>query len=36
MKITEVDVFVEMKTAGFRLEKKHEFLPYQYFLVFRR
>jgi ubiquinone/menaquinone biosynthesis C-methylase UbiE len=35
MKLTEQQVIEELEPAGFRLEAKHDFLPYQYFLVFR-
>ena len=34
MKLSEDEVISEFKAAGFRLVKRHEFLPYQYFLVF--
>jgi ubiquinone/menaquinone biosynthesis C-methylase UbiE len=36
MKLTEKQVETELKTAGFRLVKSHDFLPHQYFLEFRR
>jgi ubiquinone/menaquinone biosynthesis C-methylase UbiE len=36
MKLSEGEVEAEMKAAGLRLFAKHEFLPHQYFLVFRR
>ena len=36
MKIAEQQVLDEFKAAGFRLAKKHDFLPYQYFLEFVR
>ncbi len=35
MKISEDDVLATFKAAGFRLAKKHDFLPYQYFLEFQ-
>ena len=35
MKLSEEEVIVEFKAAGFRLVKKLDFLPYQYFLVFQ-
>jgi hypothetical protein len=34
MKLSEEQVIVEFQAAGFRLAKKLELLPYQYFLVF--
>ena len=34
MKIAREDVIKEMEANGFRLAKKHTFLPYQYFLMF--
>jgi arsenite methyltransferase len=34
LKLSEGEVIAEFKAAGFRLSKKHDFLPYQYFLVF--
>jgi len=34
MKIAREDLVREMKGAGWRLEREHSFLPYQYFLVF--
>lgn len=34
MKLTEEEVIAEFKAAGLRLAKKHDFLPYQYFLEF--
>lgn len=34
MKIARGDLVKQMEGAGFRLEKEHAFLPYQYFLVF--
>ena len=36
MKLSEQEVIAELKAAGYRLEKTFDFLPYQYFLVFRR
>jgi arsenite methyltransferase len=35
-KLSEDDVIGEMKAAGFKLSKRAEFLPYQYFLTFAR
>ena len=35
MKIAREDLVRQMEANGFRLEKEHTFLPYQYFLVFR-
>lgn len=35
MKLAEEEVEQEFDRAGFRLDKKHGFLPYQYFLEFR-
>jgi len=35
MKLSEEEVIAEFKTAGFRLVKTFNFLPYQYFLVFQ-
>ena len=35
MKLSEEEVIAEFKTAGFRLVKTFDFLPYQYFLVFQ-
>ena len=35
MKISQEDVIEEMKAAGFVLEKAHDFLIYQYILVFK-
>ena len=34
MKIAREDLLRQMESNGFRLEKEHTFLPYQYFLVF--
>jgi ubiquinone/menaquinone biosynthesis C-methylase UbiE len=34
MKIAREDLVRQMEANGFRLEKEHTFLPYQYFLVF--
>lgn len=34
MKLSEEQVIAEFKAAGFRLQKKFDFLPYQYYLVF--
>jgi len=36
MKLTEDEVIAELKSAGFRLARKHAFLPYQYFFEFTR
>lgn len=36
MRIAEQDVVNELEAAGFRNTKNFEFLPYQYFLIFRR
>jgi arsenite methyltransferase len=36
MKLSEEQVAAELKAAGFRLARKHEILPYQYFLEFER
>ncbi len=36
MKIAREDLVKQMEAAGFRLAAEHTFLPYQYFLVFRR
>lgn len=36
MKISEDQVIAEMKAAGFHLARKHDFLPYQYFMEFER
>lgn len=36
MKLSEAEVETEMKAAGLRLAEKLDFLPHQYFLVFRR
>lgn len=36
MKLSEEQVIGEFEAAGFRLVKKFDFLPYQYFLVFER
>jgi arsenite methyltransferase len=36
MKLPEADVIAEFKAAGFKLSKKLDILPYQYFLVFER
>jgi ubiquinone/menaquinone biosynthesis C-methylase UbiE len=33
-KLTSDQVIAELKTAGYRLSEKHDFLPYQYFLIF--
>ena len=33
-KIARGDVVAQMEGAGFRLVAEHDFLPYQYFLVF--
>lgn len=35
-RVDEATVVRELEAAGFRLERKESFLPYQYFLVFRR
>jgi ubiquinone/menaquinone biosynthesis C-methylase UbiE len=34
MKISRDELLKQMQSAGFRLEKEHTFLPYQYFLLF--
>jgi len=34
MKIAREDLILQLERAGFRLTKEHQFLPYQYFLVF--
>jgi ubiquinone/menaquinone biosynthesis C-methylase UbiE len=34
MKIAREDLILQLETAGFRLVKEHDFLPYQYFLIF--
>jgi hypothetical protein len=34
MKIAREDLVKQMGGAGFRLAAEHDFLPYQYFLVF--
>ena len=34
MKIAREDLIKQMESSGFRLAKEHNFLPYQYFLVF--
>ncbi len=34
MKIAREDLVKQMESAGFRLAAEHDFLPYQYFLVF--
>jgi hypothetical protein len=34
LKIAREDLVREMESAGWRLEREHTFLPYQYFLVF--
>jgi SAM-dependent methyltransferase len=36
MKLTPEDVTGELRAAGFHLVRQHDFLPYQYFLVFER
>jgi arsenite methyltransferase len=36
MKLSGEQVISEFKAAGFRLARKHDFLPYQYFLEFVR
>ncbi len=36
MKLSEKQVIAEFEAAGFRLSKKRDFLPYQYFLEFVR
>ena len=35
-RIAPAQVRAEMKRAGYALERSHDFLPNQYFLVFRR
>jgi ubiquinone/menaquinone biosynthesis C-methylase UbiE len=34
MKLTKKEVIAELEAGGFKLAKEHDFLPYQYFLVF--
>jgi arsenite methyltransferase len=34
MKMAKKEVIAEMESGGFKLAKEHDFLPYQYFLVF--
>jgi arsenite methyltransferase len=34
MKMAKKEVIAEMEAGGFKLAKEHDFLPYQYFLVF--
>lgn len=36
MKIAREDVIREMEAGGFRAAREHDFLPYQYFVVFER
>jgi arsenite methyltransferase len=36
MKIDQAVMIEELKAAGFKLAKQHDFLPYQYFLEFKR
>jgi arsenite methyltransferase len=36
MKIDQAAMVEELKAAGFTLAKQHDFLPYQYFLEFKR
>ena len=36
MKLTSEEVIAELRAAGFRLKRNLAFLPYQYFLEFRR
>lgn len=36
MKLTKEEVMAELAEAGFRVDKEHSFLRYQYFLEFRR
>ena len=36
MRIERADLVKEMDTNGFHLEAEHTFLPYQYYLVFKR
>ena len=36
MKISEEQAVAELEQAGFRLTKRADFLPYQYFLFFER
>ncbi|HEY7388330.1 MAG TPA: class I SAM-dependent methyltransferase [Bryobacteraceae bacterium] len=36
MKLSEEQVIDEFKAAGFKLARKHDMLPYQYFLEFER
>ena len=35
-RVAEATVVAELEAAGFRLERRETFLPFQYFLVFRR
>jgi ubiquinone/menaquinone biosynthesis C-methylase UbiE len=36
MKIAKPDLIAELQQAGFKVRMSHDFLPYQYFLVFAR
>ena len=36
MKLSDEEVISELRSAGFALAKRHDFLPYQYYLVFER
>ena len=36
MKIAKQDMIAEFEQAGFQLAREHDFLPYQYFLIFER
>ena len=36
VKLTAEEVTAELRAAGFRLARQFDFLPYQYFLVFKR
>jgi arsenite methyltransferase len=36
MKLSDEQVIAEFNSAGFRLARRHDFLPYQYFLEFER
>ena len=36
MKLTEEEVTTELNAAGYKVARRHEFLPYQYFVEYRR
>lgn len=36
MKLTREEVIAEFEKAGFRLDEEFDFLPYQYFLIFKK